>query len=398
MDIIKQICGYSRVKITGESVDLRLKKIVYRIEPDCRFRAVCAHCGSPLKVHQYEWRNLRDLSLWEFDIIAEAHYRKGYCPKCDKITVEKLEYTKPGLRMTNRMADAVLMLCRLMSNKDVGRYFGLSWYVIHRLHYGILEDKYANMDYGSPQFLGVDEIATKRGHTYATVIVDLDKGRVLSIEEGRETESLKAFYEKLSPQQREGIKAVAMDGWKPFINATTEMLPNAKIVTDFFHMAKKYNTEVIDQVRADAYKSVENVASVRNVIKGGRFILFKSKDKLDKYETAKLDTILATNTHLNEAYVLKDLVHSMFKSDSVEVVQDRINLFFQLVGQSQNKHLKAFVKVIFKNSDYIINRAIFKISTSKVEGINNKIKLIMRKAYGIKDLQYLKLLAIDAFY
>jgi transposase len=398
MITIRDLWRFRKAKIVRDEIDLRGKRIFMEVAPDRRFKAVCAHCGGRILVHQHENRVIRDIPLWDFSVFIDAHYRKGHCCKCGKIVVEHLEYTKPGLRMTSRLAEYILGLGKKMSDADIARVLGLSWKVVHKVHYEALLDKYDDMDYGNPRLLAVDEIAVRKGHKYATVIVDIEKGRVLSIEEDRTTESLMSFYRKLSQKQREGIEAVAMDEWDAYISATEQMLPNAEIVTDYFHMVKKYNKEVIDKVRTGTAKSIGILVDKRDIIKGSRFLLYKRKDKLTNSETTQLEHILGTNQPLYIAYTLKDMLHAIFGSETINEAIDRAQMFMRMAVESQIKPIKEFAGKVAKNIRYIANHAKFKITTGIIEGINNKIKNIKRRAYGIKDIQFLKLLAIDAFY
>jgi transposase len=368
------------------------------VAPDKRYRAICAYCGGKILVHQHENRVIRDMPLWDFSVFITAHYRKGYCARCGKIVVERLDYTKPGLRITSRLAEYILGLGKKMSDADIARVLGLSWKVVHKVHYEALSDKYDDMDYGNPRLLAVDEIAVRKGHKYATVIVDIENGRVLSIEKDRTTESLMNFYNKLSPKQREDIEAVAMDEWSPYINATEQMLPNAEIVTDYFHIVKKYNAEVIDKVRAMTAKSIEILVDKSQIIKSKRFLLYKRKDKLNDTETAQLEHIFGTNQGLYIAYTLKDMLHAIFNSETVSEAIDKAQMFIKMAVESKIKPIRDFAAKVLKNMRHITNHAKYKITTGIVEGINNKIKNIKRRAYGIKDIQFLKLLAIDAFY
>jgi len=338
------------------------------------------------------------MPLWGFSVFIEAHYRKGNCGKCGKIVVERLEYAKPGLRITSRLAEYILGLGKKMSDADIARSLGLSWKVVHKAHYEALLDKYGNMDYGAPRLLAVDELSVRKGQEYATVIIDIEKGRVLSLEADRTTESLMSFYRKLSPQQREGIEAVAMDDWDAYINATKQMLPNAEIVTDYFHMVKKYNEKVIDKVRAGTAKSLEMLPSKPQIIKSKRFLLYKRKDRLTDAEMTQLEHIFGTNEALYKAYTLKDMLHAIFNAETADEALDRAQMFIRMAIESKIKPIRDFAATLFKNIRYIVNHAKYKITTAIAEGMINKIKNIKRRAYGIKDLQYMKLLAIDAFY
>jgi len=134
MITIKQLWQFKRAKILSDHIDDEQKRITLKVSYDNRFSPICGHCKNEIKVHQYERRMIRDIPLWDYSVFIESHYRKGYCPKCKKIVVEYLEYTSPGLRMTNRLANYIVELGRKMSDSDISRLLHMSWDVAHKVH------------------------------------------------------------------------------------------------------------------------------------------------------------------------------------------------------------------------------------------------------------------------
>ena len=304
---IYNLWRFCRAKIVSSEINYSREVLKLVVEPDLRYNMMCAHCGTKLHdVHQNEYRTIRDIPVWEYEVQIEAHYRKGFCPKCQKIVVEHLEYTRPGLRMTNRMVEYIVTLGRHLSDSEIARMLGLSRWVVRRIHYEALKEKYSDVDFGDLMFLLVDEISLRKGHRYATVIVDYERGRVLDVITDRTQESLESFYKKLSQKQRESIEAVAMDMWKPYWKATQEMLPNADIVTDYFHLVRKYHSEVIDPVRKMVYQRAESEEEYK-IIKKTKFILYKRRDRLKNSEEIRLKKLLETNSDLYNGIHLERL-------------------------------------------------------------------------------------------
>lgn len=395
---LNQLWSNKRVKITENLLDEIGKRIYLKVLPDKRYAPICAYCGSSIKIHQYEKRTIRDIPLWGFEVFIESHYRKGYCPKCRKIVVEHLEFVQPGHRITNRLAHLILCLGKEMTDSAIADALQMSWNVVHKVHYEALQQRFGNMNYGNPRLLGIDEIAIKKRHHYATVIVDLETGRLLSMEPGRTKESLMEFYRKLTQKQRDGIEAVVTDAWQGFVSATEEMLPTAEIVTDYFHLVRRFNKEVMDAVRIAAYKSLDPGDITRKIIKKSKYLLYKKHDTSAKREVANLDEILKTNKDINTAYLIKDMLHAVFQAETEMDAIERFNMFITLCMESKLEPAIKFMTKLFKQYKYIINHAKYHITTSVVEGINNKIKIIKRRAYGFKNLNFFKLLSIQAFY
>ena len=395
---INDLWRFCRAKIVSSEINYSEKVLKLVVGPDLRYNMICAHCGTKLQdVHQNEYRTIRDIPVWGYDVQIEAHYRKGFCPVCQKIVVEHLEYTKPGLRITNRMVEYIVTLGRHLSDSEISRMLGLSRWVVRRIHFGALKEEYSDVDFGDVRFLLVDEISLRKGHRYATVIVDYERGRILDVIADRTHESLESFYNKLTLKQREAIEAVAMDMWKPYWKATQKMLPGADIVTDYFHLVRKYHSEVIDPVRKMIYQRADSEEEYK-VIKKSRFILYKRRDRLKSGEKIKLKKLLETNSDLYTVYTLKEWLHSIFEANSIEEAHERIAQFATLAKESGIAKLIKFAKTVQEKAVFIVNYVKYKMTTGLIEGINNKIKLIKRQRYGCPKLEFFRLLCIDAFY
>jgi len=256
-NLIERIMDYDRYILDYSHVNREKKTITLFLKPNKRFTPICCHCHNPIKIKQNEQRQLRELPILDYSVYLEVKYRKGYCPKCGKIVVEHIDFTEPYMRETKKFSNYVYSICLRMSISEAARVLELTRRVTDRIFKNKLEEELVEVNYDNLRIISVDEIAIRKGHTYATVIINVDNGTVLSMEEGRKMESLAFFYSKLNETQKNNIEAVVMDCWPAYIKSTQENLPNARIITDYFHMIKRYNKEVLDKVRIDAYKAIE---------------------------------------------------------------------------------------------------------------------------------------------
>ena len=241
--------------------------------------------------------------------------------------------------------------------------------------------------------MAVDEIALKKGHRYLTVLIDFETGRVVWMGEGRSEKSLDPFFKAMPEGVREGIEAVAMDMWQGYINAVSKWLPHAAIVFDLFHIVQNYS-KVIDQVRRDAYREAEE--ETRAFIKGSRWLLLRNRENLSERQEVRLKALLQANEDISTVYVLKDQLKQIFRQPTVSLMALALDQWCDLALATGLKPLAKFVRMLQSHRQGILNYACHRIHTSKLEGINNKIKTLKRQHYGYHDERYFTLCVKEA--
>ena len=211
---------FRRIKIINQSVDIDATEASIEILPHKRFKPVCHRCGHKANtVHSWAKRRIRDLNLATATLWIDCHYRKLYCPVCRGICIEDLELFDPYIRVTRRLAYYIYQLCQVITVADVAHHLELDWKTVKAIDKKFLEQRYGQPDLTGLRILAVDEIAVRRGHQYLTVVIDYLTGRVLFVGKDRKADTLISFFDQLSPEQCQGIEAIAMDMWDPFIKA-----------------------------------------------------------------------------------------------------------------------------------------------------------------------------------
>lgn len=245
-----------------------------KIMPDLRYNAVCSKCNNPTEnVHGIRYRVVRDLDIFNKNTWLTVGIRIVNCPTCG-YCIEKLSYLDNFSRITKRLEELVARLCEFGTIKDVADFFGLNWKTVKAIDKKYLQKEFEPPNYDNLHLLAVDEIAFKKGHSYITLVLDLETGRVVWTGKGNSKATLDSFYKELSDEQRSSIKAVAMDMWKAYQSSTEENISHAKIVYDKFHLVKGYH-EVIDKVRNDTVKTATD--EEKELIKGSKYLLLKKK-------------------------------------------------------------------------------------------------------------------------
>lgn len=391
---ISTLFPFKRIKIKEIKSCNTGQMTLVKIEPDQRYLPICSGCFKPVRmVHSTHMRVLRDLPMAGSIVVIYYTYRTVQCPNCSFKLVEHHDFVEPYARVTKRFAQYVHELCMHMTVTDVAEHTGLSWDQVKHIDKIELRKKYEKMPKRNLKILCIDEISLKKHHNYLTVIADHATGRVIDVLESRTYESVSLFLNKLSKNVRNNIKAVAMDMWDPYIKAFKEYCPNASIVFDPFHVIAAFS-KVIDKLRAQQYRLAD--ADSKQLMKRCRFLLLKNPENLKKEQRPQLKAILENNELLAQAYLLKEYLKRLWQYKYRKAAAKFLNYWCDLAVQTGSHILSQFVKMLKKHSYGILNHCQFPISNARLEGINNKIKVIKRMAYGYRDVEYFKFKIIQS--
>jgi transposase len=383
---------FARVKLVSQNVhlDCHPSATLIRLEPDRRYRPVCSDCGQEGTVHSAGLRrHIRDLNMGQAQTLLHVEYRRVWCSACDKARVERLDFADPSQRITHRMAQYVYGLCKLMTIQDVARHLDLDPKTVKAVDKRFLQQEFGGTDYQGLRILAVDEISLRHGQNgYMTVVLDYLTGRVAWVGEGRKAETLDAFFTGMTDQQKQAIEAVAMDMLEAFVKSVQNNCPQARIVFDLFHLVKGYG-QVIDEVRRQEYKKAEK--NQRAFIKGSRYLLLSNRDNLRADQQSRLDELLAINQRLCSVYVLKDQLKAIYQYQSRSWAKRALEQWCAMAEEVDHPLMRRFIGRLRFFEYGILNHCEYPIGTSKLEGVNNKIKVIKRKAYGFHDSEYFAL-------
>jgi transposase len=302
----------------------------------------------------------------------------------------------PHQRVTKRLARYIADLCRWLSVKAVAEHLDLDWKLVKACDKAVLETEVGGTQTAGLRLLAVDEIALKRHQHYMTVVLDYETGRVVWLGEGRRFDTLGAFFKLMTLEERRAIEAVAMDMWKPYTKAVRTYLPRARIVYDLFHVIANYNQHVLDAIRISAYRKVKD-REERKVIKGSRFLLYKNERNLCESERPRLRALLELNEDIATAHILKDALKAIWQERRPWRARRALYDWCALAVESGLPPLIRFAAQLMRHKRGIIAHAKYPIDTGRLEGTNNRIKVIKRVAYGFHDPNYFALKVKQAF-
>jgi transposase len=387
---------FRRIKIISQTVTPEATEAHIQLQPDQRFQPVCQSCGHKASgSHSWTQRKIRDLSLATARIWIACRYRKVFCAHCHGIHIEDLELFHPYLRVTTRLALYIYQLCRLMTVSEVSQHLSIDWKTVKNIDKFYLERDYGQPDLKGLRILAVDEISVRKGHSYLTIVLDYLTGRVLLVGKKRKADTLKRFFNQLSISQRKRIEAVVMDMWDPFIKAVKDKLPNAKIVFDLFHVVANFN-RVIDKIRNSEYHKASKADKA--VYKGAKYLLLKNRSNIRrKKQRQQLRELLELNETISSVMILKDQLKNIWTYRSRTWAGKSLDNWCLLARSLNHRSLNSFIRMLERYRYGILNHCDYPIHNGKLEGVNNKIKVIKRKAYGFHDLRYFTLKIYQAF-
>ncbi len=278
-----------------------------------------------------------------------------------------------------------------MTIKDVAEELKLDWQTVKALDKAYMEKQLKRYPAAAPMAIGIDEISIKKGHTYRIVVSDL--GRTRPIWFGgmdRSEESMNMFYEWLGTKRTKRIRLAVMDMWKAFEKSTKRYAPQAAILYDKFHVMRHLG-EALDQVRKMEYTRLSG--KDRSYIKGQKYTLLSHKENLTLDGRHALQKLLKANQRLNTAYVLKESFGQLWNYQSESWARKFFDNWKASLKWQRLKSYEKFVKMIERHWDGIAAycKPENKVSLGFVEGLNNKIRVIQRRAYGLRDEDYLRL-------
>jgi transposase len=242
-----------------------------------------------------------------------------------------------------------------------------------------------------PKAIGIDEISIRKGHTYRIVVSDLIRRRPIWFGGEDRSEASKAmFYEWLGRKKSSRIRLAVMDMWKPFRNATAARAPQAAILFDKFHIMSHLG-DALDKVRKSEYARLSG--RNRRFIKGQKYTLLSHRENLTLEGKQSLKTLLAANKRLNVAYLLKESFGQLWDYNSETWARRFFENWRASLKWQRLEPYEMFAQMIDRHWDGIAAycKPENKVSLGFVEGLNNKIRVIQRRAYGLRDEEYLRL-------
>ena len=336
-------------------------------------------------------REVRDLSNGPFRIYLDLEVRRVSCKRCAAVKRERLEFLADNPFYTKRFAYYVGRRCRSATIKDVAEELRLGWDAVKELDKQYLRAQLQRVGTPGPKVIGIDEISIRKGHSYRIVVSDLVRRRPIWFGgKDRSEQSMDEFYRFLGENKVKRIRLAVMDMWVAFDNSTRKHAPQAAILYDKFHVMKHLG-EALDEIRK---RECERVSEKdRKFIKGQKYTLLSHMQNLSGTARRNLKLLLAANRRLNTAYVLKESFGQLWDYHSEAWARKFFENWREQLKWQRLKPYEKFAAMIERHWDGLAAycNPENKVSLGFVEGLNNKIRVLQRRAYGLRDEEYLRL-------
>jgi len=304
---------------------------------------------------------------------------------------EKLPWIADNPFYTKRFALYVGRRCRSSAIRDVAKEMHLDWKTVKELDKQYMREQLKRFGTPAPHVIGIDEISIRKGHEYRIVVSDLVRHRAIwfgGID--RSEESMNMFYEWLGPKKIKQIRLAVMDMWRPFRNSAMRNIPKASILFDKFHVMSHLG-KALDKVRKSEYSRLSG--KKRSYIKGQKYTLLSRKENLTLEGRRALKKLLGANKRLNTAYMLKEMFGQLWDYEKEGWARKFFENWKAALKWQRLKPYEEFARMIDRHWEGIAAycHPENKVALGFVEGLNNKIRVLQRRAYGLRDEEYLRL-------
>lgn len=368
-------------------------EIEVQIEPRANSKPICSNCNLPAPGYdRLPERRFTFVPLWGITVFFVYAMRRVDCPRCG-VRVEVVPWSDSKSPNTNTFQWFLARWARLLSWCDVAKMFRTSWESVYRSVAMAVEWGLQHRDLGGIQAIGVDEIKWRRGHKYLTLVYQIDEGskRLLWVGRDRTVKSFLGFFRMLGKERSLGLRFVCSDMWKPYLKVIARKAKAAIHVLDRFHIMSTMN-KAIDEIRAKEARRLKH-DGYEPVLKHSRWCILKRPENLTNNQTVKLKELLRYNLRAVRAYLLKEDFQRFWEYHSPFWAGRFLKEWCTRAMRSKLEPMRKVAETIRNHEQLILNwfRAKGTISAASVEGLNNKVKLTMRKSYGFRSTKAIEI-------
>ena len=360
----------------------------------------CGRCGalSPGYDAGEGRRRWRGLDLGTVKVWLEADAPRVECAE-HGVVVASVPWARHNAGFTRAFEDQAAWLATHTSKTAVRELLRIAWVTVGRIISRVVAERGAGVDpLDGLVRIGIDEISHQKGQRYLTVVVDHDSGRLVWARPGRDRKTLAAFFDDLGEQRCAQIRLVSADAADWIGDVVAQRCPQAIRCMDPFHVVS-WATDALDEVRRQVWNDArrQGLRAVAKDLKGARYALWKNPEHLTERQQAKLADVAKTNQRLYRAYLLKEQLRQVFAQDTHE---QAVALLDQWLAWASRSRIPAFVRLarsIRLHRERILAAVEHDLSNARVESLNTRLRLTMRRAFGFHSPEALIALARLSF-
>jgi len=367
----------------------RSKTIEIEVRPRRGSKARCSGCSRAASGYdQLAVRRFEFIPIWGFAVVLLYAMRRVQCRGCG-VKVEEVPWAMGKHTLCKAYMQFLAHWARKVSWKETAQAFHTTWEkVFHAVEY-VVQWGLEHRQLDHIRAIGVDEIQYGRGHQYLTLVYEIEAAcqRLLWVGQERTTESFQQFFDYIGTQLSKKIEFVCSDMWQPYLQLIQQHCTNALNILDRFHIVAKMNL-ALDDVRADEARRMAQ-QGYEPVLKKSRWCLLKRPSNLTDNQRLKLRELLAFNLKSVRAYLLKEQFQQLWDYDAPTWAGKFLDQWCSDVMRSRIEPMKKFARTVRTHRELLLNyfRARKQFSSGVIEGLNNKAKVTMRKAYGFRTFR-----------
>jgi len=351
----------------------------------------CPSCSHPrVTLEGCSQTKVRTVPIGRRPVYLVLHLHRLRCHGCGALRREARDVAPQRRSYTFALCRLVLELCQEMSLSAVAQYLLLDWHLCKQILLENLQQRKERRRLRHVRRIAIDEIFVKSPYQFLTVVIDLDSGQVLHVGRGKDREALRPFFVRLRAV-RGRLQAIAVDMSAAFLKAIKQDGPkDVLIIHDRFHIMKLMN-KVLDKVRRSEQNRLE--AEGKKVLKGGRYLLLRNRCSVeeDPEDKNRLEQLLQANDTLHRVYLLKEDLRLLWEQPTQLHAYWLLQNWLKTARALKLRPLTSLCNTLEAAQDRILAWYLCQISTGPLEGVNNKIKVLNRRAYGHRDLDFLAL-------
>ena len=363
------------------------------MRPRVGSKAICSGCHRPAAGYDHlAERSFEFIPVWGFLVFLLYRMRRVHCTTCG-VVVEEVPWADGKHSLTKAYMIFLARWARKLSWKETAESFRTSWdQVCHAVQF-VVDWGLAHRTLGPISAIGVDEIQYAKGHKYLTLVYQIDSGftRLLWVGQERTIETFQAFFAMLGTELSSKIQFVCSDMWKPYLQVIREKCAQALHILDRFHIVAKMNA-ALDEVRAAESRKMAQDGH-EPLLKKSRWCILKRKANLTSQQKFRLRDLLRYNLQTVRAYLLKEDFQRFWDYNSPTWAGRYLDFWCQETMRSRIEPMKKIAKTLRAHRELILNyfKAKKQFSSGVVEGLNNKVKVTMRKSYGFRTFRITEL-------
>lgn len=378
--VLNKLLGAQGLWVRGLEIRWEQRELWVVVEPRWRVHR-CSGCGRTVRRrHDRAWRSWRHLDVFGWRCSLRYQIWRVRCPRCG-VRTERVPWAAVGSRFTRDFEQQVAWLAQRCDLTAVMEYFRVSWSSVRRIVDRVVERAFdADAALEGLRVIGVDEISYRRHHNYLTVVVDHASGRVVWAGKDRKAKTLLRFFRALGPERAAQLEAISADMWEAYLIVIRRKAPQARIIFDRFHIVRHLN-DAVTKVRQQLIRDAD--PQTRRDLKNTRFPVLKLPTSRTPKDRQVLEEQVRGNRKLYRAMLLKDDFMDLYSYQREGWARRFLSGWLRRAMSSKLEPIKKVARMIRNHLDGVLGWVQWQISNGRLEGMNNRIRLLSHRSFGL---------------